>query len=62
MKMKGQPNRDSNPVPPSQGSNHAINSANEADSIEWLSMIKVRLKLWTMLMRVQNLSNGSSGG
>ena len=32
MKMKGQPNRDSNPVPPSQGSNHATNWANETGS------------------------------
>ena len=28
--MKGQPNRDSNPVLPSQGSNHSTNWANEA--------------------------------
>ena len=28
--MKGQPNWDSNPVPPSQGSNHSTNLANEA--------------------------------
>ena len=28
--MKGQPNRDSNPVPPSQETNHATNWANEA--------------------------------
>ena len=28
--MKGQPNRDLNPVPPSQGSNHSTNWANEA--------------------------------
>ena len=28
--MKGQPNRDSNPVPPSQRSNHATNWANKA--------------------------------
>ena len=30
MKMKGQPNRDLNPVPPSQWKNHATNWANEA--------------------------------
>ena len=30
MMMKGQPNRDSNPVPPSQGSNHTTACANEA--------------------------------
>ena len=30
--MKGQPNWDSNPVPPSQGSNHSTNWANEAGS------------------------------
>ena len=30
MKMKGQPNRDSNPVSPSQETNHATNWANEA--------------------------------
>ena len=28
--MKGQPNRDLNPVPPSQETNHATNWANEA--------------------------------
>ena len=28
--MKGQPDRDSNPVPPSQWSKHATNHANEA--------------------------------
>ena len=33
--MKGQPNRDSNPVPPSQGSNHSTNWANEAGYIDW---------------------------
>ena len=32
MKMKGQPNRDSNPVPSSQGRNQATNWANEAGS------------------------------
>ena len=30
MKMKGQPNQDSNPVPASQEANHATNWANEA--------------------------------
>ena len=30
MMMKGQPNWDSNPVPPSQGSNHASDWANKA--------------------------------
>ena len=30
MKMKGQPNMDSNPVSPSQGSNYATDWANEA--------------------------------
>ena len=29
MKMKGQPNRDSNPVPPSQWNNHATKWANK---------------------------------
>ena len=40
--MEGQPNRDSNPVPPSQGNNHATNWANEAglcvpwsNSLQW---------------------------
>ena len=32
-KMKGQPNQDSNPVPPSQGSNHTTDWANEASSV-----------------------------
>ena len=32
MKTKGQPNWDLNQVPPSQGSNHATNWANEAGS------------------------------
>ena len=32
MKMKGQPNRDTNPVPPSQWRNHATDWANEAGS------------------------------
>ena len=32
MMMKGQPNRDSNPVPPSQVSNHATDCANKAGS------------------------------
>ena len=35
MMMKGQPNRDSNPVPLSQGSNHSTNWANEAGVIIW---------------------------
>ena len=33
MKMKGQPNRDLNPVPPSQETNHATNWANEAGNM-----------------------------
>ena len=33
MKMKGQPNQDLNPVPPSQGINHAADWANEAGSL-----------------------------
>ena len=32
--MKGQPNRESNPVPPSQGSNHSSNWANEEEEEE----------------------------
>ena len=37
MKMKGQPNRDSNPVPPSEWRNHATDWVNEAGSVCWTS-------------------------
>ena len=43
MKMKGQTNQDSNPVPPSQGSNHATDWANEASP----STSKQRMDLQT---------------
>ena len=46
--MKGQPNRDSNPVPPSQGSNHSTNWANEAGSqiSTWVSLVNTTFSLW----------------
>ena len=36
--MKGQPNRDSNPTPPSQETNQASNWANKAGSHGFLDM------------------------
>ena len=44
MKMKGQSNRDSNPVPPSQWINHATNWANEAGSFQNSGLHNLYLK------------------
>ena len=49
MKMKGQPNRDSNPVPPSQGSNHATDWANIAGLMLWYGERSIVLKSSIMI-------------
>ena len=41
MKMKGQPNRDSNPVPPSQRYNHVTDWSNEAG-------MQISVQIWSL--------------